>query len=354
MTSLLKEMAQRASSWLAGDGDKNMVIISTRVRMARNIAGYKYPTAADRETNEKIVGHFDSVYSKSDNLRSGAFVKDTDLSRLDKDFLIERHLMSPNFMNDDNSRALYLSRDEQISIMINEEDHIRMQALVPGLNPEKALSKISEYDAEIGKYLEFDYDADFGFLTSCPTNVGTGLRTSVLIHLPGLVITKDIDRVIAKITKMGVAVRGFYGEGTDVLGNLFQVSNQKTLGISEKETLESLTNVCRYIIEEETRLRQLLMDEASEQIRDKIWRSYGILKYAHVLTSEEVMNLLSALRLGIAIGIINFINIPLINEILLFSQPAHLQKYYSEEMDQDRRDFVRAQMVREKFAAFKK
>lgn len=353
MISLIKEMAQHTSSWLSGDGEENMVVLSTRVRMARNVAGYKYPTAADRETSEKIVGHFDSVYSKSDNLKSGAFIRNTDLSGLDKDFLIERHLMSPNFMQDDDSQALYLSRDEQVSIMINEEDHIRMQALVPGLNPQKALEKIGEYDTEIGKYLEFDYDADFGFLTSCPTNVGTGLRTSVLIHLPGLVITKEIDRVIAKITKMGVAVRGFYGEGTDVIGNLFQVSNQKTLGISEKETLESLTTVCRYIIEEEAQSRQLLMDEASEQIRDKIWRSYGILKYAHVLTSEEVMNLLSALRLGIAVGIIDFINIPLINEMLLFSQPAHLQKYYSEEMDQDRRDFVRAQMVREKFAAFK-
>ncbi len=353
MTSLINEMAKQTSSWLSGDGDENMVVISTRVRMARNIAGYKYPTAADKETNEKIVGHFDSIQSKSDSLKSGAFIRDTDLSTLDKDFLIERHLMSPNFMHDDNSRALYLSNDEQISIMINEEDHIRMQALVPGLNPDKALLKIGEYDAEISKYLEFDYDADFGFLTSCPTNVGTGLRTSVLIHLPGLVITKEIDRVIAKITKMGVAVRGFYGEGTDVLGNLFQVSNQKTLGISEKETLESLTAVCRYIIEEEAQSRQLLMDEAFEQMRDKVWRSYGILKYAHVLTSEEVMNLLSALRLGIALGIIDFIDIPLINEILLFSQPAHLQKYYLEEMDQDKRDFIRAQMVREKFAAFK-
>ncbi len=354
MISLLKEMARQTSSWLSGDGDENMVVISTRVRMARNIAGYKYPTAADKETNEKIVGHFKSIHSKSDSMKNGIFVRDTELSQLDKDFLIERHLMSPNFMNDDNSCALYLSRDEQVSIMINEEDHIRMQALVPGLNPDKGLSMVGEYDAELGKYLEFDYDADFGFLTSCPTNVGTGLRTSVLIHLPGLVITKEIDRVIAKITSMGVAVRGFYGEGTDVLGNLFQVSNQKTLGISEKETLESLTTVCHYIIEEEAQARKLLMDEASEQIRDKIWRSYGILKYAHVLTSEEVMNLLSALRLGIAIGIIDFIDIPLINEILLFSQPAHLQKHYLEEMDQDRRDFVRAQMVREKFAAFKK
>ena len=347
-------MAKHPSSWLSGNGDENMVVLSSRVRMARNIAGYRYPTAADHDTSEKIVSYFDSVLSRSKSLKGGTLFRESELSRLDKDFLIERHLMSPTFMRDEEPRALYFSDDENVSIMINEEDHIRMQALVPGLNPYEALKRVSEYDNEIGKYLEFDYDPDFGFLTSCPTNVGTGLRASVLIHLPGLVITKEIDRVIAKITKMGVAVRGFYGEGTDVLGNLFQVSNQKTLGISEKETLESLVNVCRYIIEEEARARQLLMDEASEQIRDKIWRSFGILKYARVLTSDEVMNLLSAIRLGIALGVIDFIKIPLINEVLLFSQPAHLQKYYSEEMDQDRRDFIRAKMVREKFETFNK
>ncbi len=353
MTAFIDKMAKCTSSWLSGSGNENMVVISTRIRIARNIAGYKYPTTADRATKEKIVSHFDSVCTRSETLKAGEFIRGSELSRLDRDFLVERHLISPNFMHDEDSTALFLSKDENISIMINEEDHIRMQALVPGLNPEEALGKSSGYDGEIGKYLEFDYDADFGFLTSCPTNVGTGLRTSVLIHLPGLVITKEIDRVIGKITKMGVAVRGFYGEGTDVLGNLFQISNQKTLGISEKETLKSLSNVCHYIIDEEARSRQLLMDEASEQIRDKIWRSYGILKYAHVLTSEEVMNLLSALRLGIAIGAIDFIDIPLINEILLFSQPAHLQKYHGEEMNQDRRDFVRAQMVRKKLGKLK-
>jgi protein arginine kinase len=205
-----------------------------------------------------------------------------------------------------------------------------------------------EYDNELGNFLEFDYDADFGFLTACPTNVGTGLRASVLIHLPGLVITKDIDRIITKISKMGVVVRGFYGEGTDVLGNLFQISNQRTLGVSEKETLDLITNVTRSIVENEVAARERLMDEAADQIEDKIWRAYGILKYARVLTSEEVMNLLSAVRLGAATGIFDFIKIPLINELLLLSQPAHLQKYYDEEMPSEKRDSIRAQMVREK------
>jgi len=350
---MFEDMAKKPGSWLSGRGDENMVVMSSRVRMARNIAGCNYPSNADAETREKIVGYFDSVYSRSDLLGSGKLLKADELSDIDRDFLIERHLMSPAFMRDESSRALYLNDSEDVSIMINEEDHIRMQALASGLNLGDALERASRYDNELGKFLEFDYDPDFGFLTSCPTNVGTGLRASVLIHLPGLVITKEIDRVIARITKMGVAVRGFYGEGTDVLGNLFQVSNQRTLGTSEKEILESITTVCRSIIDDESNARQLLMEEASEQIRDKIWRSYGILKYARVLTSEEVMNLLSALRLGVAIGVVDFIDIAKINELLLLSQPAHLQKFHGEEMDQDTRDFVRAEMIREKLANIK-
>jgi len=345
---MFEEMAKSTSSWLSGQGEENMVVLASRVRMARNIHGCLYPTAADSETNEKIVKYFSGAYARSDKLKEGQFIKSDELDQLDRDFLVERHLMSPVFMRDDEARGLYINGDEQVSIMINEEDHIRMQALVAGLDLKAALAKINEYDNELGKYVEYDYDPDFGFLTSCPTNVGTGMRASALIHLPGLVITKEIDRVINKITKMNIAVRGFYGEGTDVLGNLFQLSNQRTLGISEDEILNSITNVCRIIIDEEDAARKLLVDEASEQIQDKIWRSFGILKHARVLSSDEVMNLLSAIRLGVAMNILESVDIPMINELLLLSQPAHLQKYYGEEMDQEQRDIVRAEMVREK------
>jgi protein arginine kinase len=257
-------------------------------------------------------------------------------------------LMSPTFVPDDRSRALFISEDEKVSIMVNEEDHLRIQSLAPGLDTTNPFNVAGEYDNELGSHLEFDYDPDFGFLTACPTNVGTGMRASVLIHLPGLVITKDIDRVIGKISKMGVIVRGFYGEGTDVLGNLFQVSNQTTLGVSEQDTLELINSVTRSIVNDEAAARVRLMNEACDQIEDKIWRAYGILKHARVLTSEEVMNLLSAIRLGVAMGIIDFVEIGLINEILLLSQPAHLQKYFGEELSSDQRDSLRAEMVRKK------
>ena len=348
MITMFEDMAKSISGWLAGEGRDSMVVLSTRVRLARNVRDQIYPTAADTSTREKVVGFFESAFSRSEMLGKGKLYRSDELTPLDRDFLVERHLMSPNFMQDVSARSLFISPHEQVSVMVNEEDHLRIQALASGLEPEKAYKLAMKYDNEIGRFIEYDYDPDFGFLTACPTNVGTGMRASVLIHLPGLVITKDIDGVINKISKQGVAVRGFYGEGTDVLGNLFQISNQTTLGVSEKQILELIEQLTRFIIESENTARERLSSEASAQIEDKIWRAYGILKNARMLTSDEVMNLLSAVRLGIAMKIIDKVTIRQINEILLLSQPAHLQKFNNEELDGDQRDFLRAKMVREK------
>jgi len=208
-----------------------------------------------------------------------------------------------------------------------------------------AANKADDY---LSRRIEFDFDDDFGYLTSCPTNVGTGLRASVLIHLPGLVLTRDIDNVISWISKLGLAVRGFYGEGTDVLGNLFQVSNQTTLGRSEEDIIESLQSMTGQIIARENAARERLFNDARVQIEDKIWRAYGLLLYARILTSEDVMNLLSAVRLGYGMGVIKEMPLALINELLLLSQPAHLQKYLNKTMDAEERDVQRAMLVREK------
>ena len=345
---MFEEMAKSPAAWLSGKGDEALVVLSTRVRLARNVAGCRFPTSADTETKRRVVGYFDSAMSRSQILGEGTYLTAQEISDLDRDFLVERHLISPAFLNGEVSKALYISPAERVSIMINEEDHLRIQSLTAGFDPQGAFEQAMRYDNEVGKFLEFDYDPDFGYMTACPTNAGTGMRASVLIHLPGLVLTRDIEKVISRITHSGLMVRGFYGEGSDVLGNLFQVSNQNTLGISEGEILHQITRVVREIIEAEAVARQQLMDEAADMIEDKIWRAYGILKYARVLTSEEVMNLLSAVRLGHAMKIIGFLNVALINEMLLLSQPAHLQKYFGQEMDPNRRDFVRAQLVREK------
>jgi len=345
---MFEEMAKAPVAWLSGEGEEALVVLSSRIRLARNVAGCRYPTTADSETRKRIIGYFDSVVTRADQLVQGQYYKATDLEALDRDFLVERHLISPAFLDGDMSKAVMIGNQERVSIMINEEDHLRIQALSSGLDPQGAFELAMKYETEIGRYLEYDYDKDFGFLTACPTNAGTGMRASILIHLPGLVLTRDIDRVISRITRSGLIVRGFYGEGSDVLGNLFQVSNQRTLGLSETDILSEISRVAREIIEEEAKARARLTEEAADMIEDKIWRAFGILKHARVLTSDEVMNLLSAVRLGHAMKVIDCLDIALINGILLLSQPAHLQKYYGSEMDHNRRDFVRAQMVREK------
>jgi len=345
---MFDEMAKRTAAWLSGKGEESQVVLSTRVRLARNVAGCRYPTTADSETRQRIISYFDSVVTRAPLLTKAQYYKASDIEELDRNFLIERHLISPVFLNGDMYKALLIGSEERVSVMVNEEDHLRIQSLAAGLDPHGALDLAMKYETEIGRHLEYDYDKDFGYLTACPTNAGTGMRASVLIHLPGLVLTREIDKVISHITRSGTMVRGFYGEGSDVLGNLFQVSNQNTLGVSEIDILNHIARVAREVIDEEAAARARLTDEAADMIEDKIWRAYGILKHARVLTSDEVMNLLSAVRLGHAMKIIDILDIALINEILLLSQPAHLQKYFGSEMEPNKRDFVRAQMVREK------
>jgi protein arginine kinase len=347
---MFEEIAQKKAGWIVGPGEESSVVLSTRIRLARNIAGFKFPNSASTETREKLLEYFDSAMDKSEFLGQGEFYRTTGMDRTNSSFLVERHLISPTMLDHLESSGVFIAPSEKVSIMVNEEDHLRIQAITAGLEMDRTMELAGQYDNEVGRLLEYDYDSDFGFLTACPTNVGTGLRASVLIHLPGLVLTRDIDKIIQKITKMGLAVRGFYGEGTDVLGNLFQISNQTTLGQSESDILEAIERAARIIISDEAAARGRLKEEAYDQICDKIWRAYGILKHARVLSSEEVMNLLSAVRLGLAMNILKELNVETINDILLLSQPAHLMKYYREEMDADRRDIVRAEMVREKLA----
>jgi protein arginine kinase len=347
---MFEKMAKKPAGWLEGKGEESSVVLSTRIRLARNVAGFKFPNSSDLETREKLLEYFDSAVNKSEFLKKGEFVRTAGIDETNCNFLVERHLISPTMLDHLDGGGVFIAPSEKASIMINEEDHLRIQAITTGLEMDRTMELAAQYDNEIGRLLEYDYDSDFGFLTACPTNVGTGLRASVLIHLPGLVLTRDIDKVIQKVQKLGLAVRGFYGEGTDVLGNLFQISNQTTLGQSESDIIEAIERVSRIIINDEATARDRLKDEAYDQICDKIWRAYGILKHARVLSSEEAMNLLSAVRLGLAMKLITDLSIETINDILLLSQPAHLVKYYGEDMDGDRRDIVRAEMVRDKLA----
>ncbi len=345
---MFEDMAKRPAVWLSGEGSNSQVVLSSRIRLARNISNCPFPSKADTDNREKVLSFIKSAIDKSPILSQGVFVKCSQLDDLDRSFLLERHLISLEFRNCRDSSALFIGEGERVSIMINEEDQLRVQALQSGLNIRDACRTAAKIDDELAKSLGFAYDQDFGYLTSCPTNVGTGMRASILIHLPGLALTKEIENVISEIRQVRLAVRGFYGEGSDVLGSLFQVSNQTTLGLSEEEIMESLEGVTQRIIDREENARNRLFKDAKDQIEDKIWRAYGILKFAHTLTSEEVLNLLSAIRLGIGRGTMKRVTLSQINEILAFSQPAHLQKYFSKKMDPGERDRVRAELVRSK------
>lgn len=341
-------MTSKTGCWLAAEGAESAVVLSSRVRLARNIKGMIYPPYADEESSGKVVDFVEAAITGNKDLSDGEFVHCADVTDLDRSFLIERHLISPEFMRSVNASALYIGKDERSAIMVNEEDHLRIQSLSSGLNLRKSLDHAMEIDEVLAETLEFDYDTEFGFLTSCPTNVGTGMRASVLIHLAGLVLTKEIDSVIDHITRLGMVVRGFYGEGSDVWGNLFQISNQKTLGRSETDIAEALEKVTRQIIEFENKARERLVADAKDEISDKVWRAYGILKHARVLTSEETMNLLSAVRVGIALNIFDLVSVKIMNELLLLSQPAHLQKYVGTTLTSAERDVARASLVRER------
>jgi protein arginine kinase len=231
--------------------------------------------------------------------------------------------------------------------MVNEEDHLRLQAIVSGLDMESAWQNLNRADSELSSRLKFAFSEKYGYLTACPTNVGTGMRVSVLIHLPGLVLTKDIDETLKGVTQIGLSVRGFYGEGTEVLGNLFQISNHTTLGKTEEEIIETISQVIRQIIGFERRACETLLKEARTHIEDKIWRAYGILNHVRLLTSKEFMSLSSAVRLGISLGIIENISMKSLNQLMVLVQPAHLQKLHGAAMEAGERDFFRANMVRE-------
>ena len=346
---ILENMKGKSAPWLDGEGPDSFAVLSSRIRLARNVSDFPFPPGADTDSREKILDYLSPTFGKVPMLKKGKFISASDLDNLSQKFLMERHLISPEFLRGGSGRGLFIDTDEKISIMLNEEDHIRLQVISSGMSLGECWDIANKIDDELSGLIQYDFNDQFGYLTSCPTNAGTGLRASVLIHLPGLVHTGEIDGVIQNISKIGLVVRGFYGEGTDVLGNLFQISNQTTLGRTEEEIIDSLIKVTGKIIENEQNAQGQLMNDAADQIEDKVWRSYGILSHARVLTSKEVMNMLSALRLGLSLGIIDKFDYRELNELMIITQPAHLQKYINREMDNVERDIARADLVRQRF-----
>ncbi|MEX0774635.1 MAG: protein arginine kinase [Phycisphaeraceae bacterium] len=347
----LRQITERAGEWLRGAGPHSEIVISSRVRLARNLAGYPFVGRSNRRQRNEIVDRVREQVMSGRLTSDMLWVNMSDADDLDRQLLVERHLISRQHTQGgaDLPRAVAIAEDETFAIMVNEEDHLRIQVLRSGMQLAEAFDQITHLDDVLEDKLDFAYSSRWGYLTACPTNVGTGIRVSVMVHLPALRLTGEIEKVRRAARDMHLAVRGLFGEGSDALGDLFQISNQTTLGRTEDEILESFEKqIVPQIIAYEQQARQALLKQRAAQLDDKIWRAWAILSSARVMGTDEVLALLSHLRLGVNLGRIDTVDIRTINELFLITQPAHLQKLTGCEMEQSARREARAKLIRQR------
>ena len=339
----LDDMVRRHGSWLEAGIDEGPVI-SSRIRLARNMEEYCFPGWANEEEKQAVWQQTLGIFQSLDSpfIRWGM----ADTPELDKEILFERHLISQELAGKDEGCGVFVSPDECLSIMVNEEDHIRIQSLQPGLNLMDAWRAADKIDDELEAELSYAFSPKLGYLTACPSNVGTGMRASVMLHLPGLVLMEEMDPVINGISKIGLAVRGMWGEGTEAAGNMFQVSNQITLGRREDEIIAHLEQIVLELVEHESNARIRLMNDRALVVEDHVARAFGILSNARMVTSGEALNLLSTLRLGLDLGMIDEFSRRDVDMLFIAIQPAHLQKRESKALEPEGRDEVRAGMLR--------
>ena len=345
--SIEKFIQNAVTGWMTAHGEHSDIVMSTRIRLARNLTGYRFPIAfteadamaVDRAATSVLLDVKEPNYT---------YMKMSDLPPLDRLVLVEKHLISPNLAKPDRHGAVVLSEDETISVMVNEEDHIRIQCICPGLQLENAYKKADAVDDLLESDLPYAFDESFGYMTSCPSNTGTGMRASVMMHLPALTITKQIDRIIPAISRLGMVVRGSYGEGSDAPGNVYQVSNQTTLGKTEKEILVDLGNITSRLIAHERKSRAELLEKSRLALENRLFRSLGTIVYARLLSMGEAARCLSDVRLGIDLGIIQDVDMSILNELMIFMQPGFLQQYAGAELSLEERDIFRAKLFRER------
>jgi protein arginine kinase len=344
----LNDLVHHTSEWLKGTGPNSDIVISSRIRMARNLDHVPFPHWANKKQGEESLNAIVGAIQKIDALRGTITMMLADLDSVDKQFLVERHLMSNEHAQHPDSKALVIDNDEVLSVMVNEEDHLRIQVMQSGFNLYEAWNIISSIDDGLASALDIAFRPDWGYLTACPTNTGTGMRGSVMLHLPALVMSRQINRVLAAIAKLSFTTRGLYGEGTQATGNFFQVSNQVSLGHSESEIIDNINSLIRQVIEQENQAREALLVRSRAMLEDRINRSLGILKSARIITSQETIELLSMVRLGSDIGVVDEIDRRAINELFIVTQPAHLQKIENKKLTSQERDIKRAEIIRQK------
>jgi protein arginine kinase len=345
----LDDLIQAPGEWLAPDGPMGDVVISSRVRLARNLRAHHFLAKANPSEREEIERQLQDAIRQAD-LGQETFYVDVDKSEaIDRQLLVERQLVSRQHIEGDGCRGVAIGMTEQLSLMINEEDHLRIQVLRHGLNIDDAWNQMAQVEATLESMVDFAFHDRYGYLTACPTNVGTGLRVSVMLHLPALKISNEIEKVLRAAKDMRLAVRGLYGEGTEALGDFFQVSNQITLGQSEEELLSNFkNNVIPSIVRYEQEMRQVLQRDRLAALDDKVWRALGLLENARAMSSEEAMFLLSHLRMGIVLERIKHLDLKVVNELFLATQSAHLQKRFGQKLDGERRSVVRADLIRDR------
>src|SRR6201982_3608322 len=350
----ISNMLATAGEWLRGEGPHHQIVISSRVRLPRNLRHRAFPGWAKKAERSSILDLIRSHVEALPEMQESFSESLQDLSALDRQVLVERHLISREHAAKGAGSAVVVNRRQTLSVMINEEDHLRMQSMCSGLQLKQAFKLVDKIDSALESKLDFAFDAELGYLTACPTNVGTGMRASAMVHLPGLVLSEQINQVINSVNKIGLAVRGLYGEGTEAMGNLFQVSNQTTLGEKEEQIIERLTKVIETLVQRENQARSNLLDARRTMLTDQIGRAYGILNYSYSISSKDALNLLSVLRLGIDLGFFPEQGRTIINQLLLDTQPAHLQHTSQQKLAAEERDHLRADTVRQQLKSFPK
>jgi len=343
----LPQLYEHVGAWLDGTGPLCDIVISSRIRLARNIAGFLFFSHASDKEQAELLGFVHDKFNMTQLKDRMWFVDMEDISALERRLLAERHVVSRELAEGQGARAVALSHDESLALMINEEDHLRIQALANGLQLRESYETIVRVDDLLEEQIPYAFSAKYGYLTACPTNLGTGMRVSVMLHLPGLKMTGEIEKVFRAAKDMRLAVRGFFGEGSEPIGDLFQLSNQATMGKTEEQIIDELvTQTVEPIVEYERRARQRLLKDRTAGLDDKIFRARGILAGARLISSEEAMYMLSFIRLGIYLERVKDISIETVNILFLLTQPAHLQHLNHAELDPAHRDRARAEFIR--------
>ena len=345
----LINLLERVGEWLKEEGPESDIVISSRLRLARNLSNFIFLTLADETTRAEIEKYISQKLESAKLFSNGYYFNLLELNDLDRRFLAERYLVSLDHAMAKSARGVFLNQSETTSIMVNEEDHLRIQVIRGGLQLTKTWEEINEIDNKLEKHLSYAFSPQFGYLTACPTNVGTGLRASVMLHLPALSIAKQLEKVFQALSRIKYTIRGFAGESSPAMSDLFQVSNQLSLGKSEKDIISELENVIPEIIKYERTWRTKLLDDQAHRLTDRINRAYGILKYTQNISSEEAMELLSMVRLGIHLNLVKAPSLQTINDIFIMTQPAHLQKMAKRPLTSAERDVLRATFIRNKF-----